>query len=145
MTDKHITIPRGKTHRDTATAIYEYLRDNPDQWPSDDANRNGTGHYALVVRLDGTESAIKITELTQGSFAAFPAIAGDAYTSTGDYIGTGAVFHGYHLIGIAGHDEDVTDPEWVIKCLRLVSMRIDRYQAKKQRRQDAYDALYANA
>lgn len=142
MTEKHITIPRGKTHRTTAETVYRYLRDHPEQWPSDDANRAGTGHGALVILLDGTESAMKISELTRRSYSVFPAVARNGFSSTGDRIGNGAVFHGFEVTGIPGYDKDVTDPEWVIKCLRLVSLRIDRYHRKQERRRAEWEAAH---
>ena len=94
-----------------------------------------------MILLDGGESAMKISELTRSSYSVFPAVVHNGYASTGDYIGNGAVFHGYQIVGIPGYDKDVTDPEWVIKCLRLVSMRIDRYHRKAARRRAEREAM----
>lgn len=136
MTDHHINIPRRDTQRATARDIYNHLRRHPEDLPNDAANRAGTGHYALVARLDGSESAVKITELTHGSFSIFPAIAHGAYASTGDYIGHGVILY----------DSDLTNDAFAggaVERLRLVVMRIDRYQSKMARKQAAYDAIYA--
>lgn len=66
------TIPQGATHKATAEAIYTYLRDNPADLPNDMAARTGDAPYRLIVRVEGTDAALRIGELTGTWYDVFP-------------------------------------------------------------------------
>lgn len=126
----YISIPQQSTHQATAEAIHQHLIAHPNQQPSDDADR----HTHLIVRLDGTQTALTFSELTNGTISAFPCEATDEQEAkdrtpfTGDYIGNGVILHQEGLQ--QAPPEDSTEHRETTRRIRLVVMRTVRYRNK---------------
>lgn len=123
MTAIYRTIPQGKTQRATAEAIYAHLTAHPEDLPGIDV-------HTLTFRLDGTETAICVSDLTGTMYDAFPAVARDIHVekgwspSYGEDIGLGVMF-----TRALDHD-----PANTIRLLALVVRRTLRYRDKQTAR-----------
>lgn len=118
------TVPQGSTHRATAEAIYNHLRANPADLPTDDAARSGEGCYRLIVRIDGTEAHLRFGELTGSWYDVFPNVPWSE-----DALSRGSMFTKNCLAS-----DKPEDREHVIAFIRTVLMRALRYDAKRSAR-----------
>lgn len=125
MTNAHHLIPQGRTHRDTATTIYDYLRAHPEQWPNDEAARAGTGHFKLKLTIGDTSARLAIGELTDSWLDVFP----DNVPWSEDRLSRGVMFTKKRLLS-----EETADREQVIGHIRTALMRSLRYAAKRDAR-----------
>jgi len=119
-TNLYREIAQGKTHRETATAIYHYLTNHKDELPDDETI---TG---LTFRLDGTETAIHIMTFAT-DFSIFPAIVNQWHIDN-DYSPSWGQYNG--VVVNRGHITTKADPEAAIERIRLVVMRTIRYRDK---------------
>lgn len=116
------TIPQGKTHKATAEAIYDHLRNNPSDLPADKSARTGDAPHRLIIRVEGTDAALRIGELTGTWYDVFP----DNVPWSEDTLGRGAMFPKGTLAS-----DSAEDREHVIKYIRTVLMRSIRYHSKR--------------
>src|SRR5699024_12585780 len=122
--------PPQPTPQATAKAIHPPLIAHPTPPPSDAAAR----HTPLIARLDGTQTALTSSELTNATISAFPCEATDEQEAkdrtpfTGDYIGNGVILHQEGLQ--QAPPEDSTEHRETTRRIRLVVMRTVRYRNK---------------
>lgn len=120
-------ITQGKTHRATAEAIYDYLATHPQDIPG-----NVNDVHSVTFRLDDTDAAVRVSELTATQYDAFPAVATDNHVEQGwspiwgDSIGLGVILSDDLRVGV---HRDRT-----IQRLALVVRRTLRYSKQTSRR-----------
>lgn len=91
MSNIYRTISQGKTQRETAEAIYDYLIAHPEDVPGDNL-------HTTTFLLDGTDTAVRVSELTSSQHDAFPAVANADGIAKGwspfysDSVGLGVIF-----------------------------------------------------